>query len=366
MGEKREIGILTFHNACNYGAFLQTKALKDKISEYPDTEVYIIDYRNQNIVNDYSIAGIFRLSKGMKITFLKILRLKDIIRRNRLFSEFQARNFNYIPFHDKNRIECFNKVIVGSDQVWGMHLTGNDETYFLPFVEPNKRVSYAASAGSVDEDFPIEVFEKNLKDFAKISVRETELYLKLCKIGVADKLTVCVDPVFLKSKTEWIGYAGKQPLLHKPYLLIFIMGVSNQADCIVNRAIQIGKNYGYKVILLGDQERWYKYTNVRHYGVASPKEFINLIENAKCVFTNSFHATSFSIILNTPFYIEMNIKNSGRLSSLLQITGLESRKMFNGELETLYTEIINWDCVKEKMNVEIQKSCKYIENIIFE
>lgn len=366
MGDKKKIGILTFHNACNYGAFLQAKALKDKISGYPNIEVCIIDYRNQNVVNDYSITGIFKSSKGVKVKLLKILRIKDIIKRNRIFKEFQEETFQYISYDAKKEIKHLHKVIVGSDQVWGMHLTGNDETYFLPFVEPNKRVSYAASAGKVDEDFPVEVFRNYLRGFAKISVREYALYIKLHQLGFADKLMLCVDPVFLKSKAEWRKYAGEQLLFKKPYLLVFIMGVSKQADYIVNRTIQVGRDNGYEVILLGDQERWYKYRNVRHYGVATPKEFINLIGNAKCVFTNSFHATSFSIIFNTPFYIEMNIENSERLSSLLQVTGLESRKMFDGKLKSSYSEKVEWNDVEEKIGVEIQKSCDYIEKIIFE
>ena len=366
MGDKKEIGILTFHNACNYGAFLQAKALKDKISGYPNTKVYIIDYRNQNIVNDYSITGIFKSSKGVKVKLLKILRIKDIIKRNRIFKKFQEETFEYISYDNKKVIENLSKVIVGSDQVWGMRLTGNDETYFLPFVEPKKKGSYAASAGKVDEDFPVEVFENNLRDFVKISVREYALYIKLIQLGFADKLILCVDPVFLKSKAEWRKYAGGQLLFKKPYLLIFIMGVSKQANYIVNRAIQVGRDNGYEIILLGDQERWYKYRNVKHYGVATPKEFVNLIGNAKCVFTNSFHATAFSIILNTSFYIEMNIENNERLLSLLQITGLESRKMFDGKLKSSYSEKIEWNAVEEKIGVEIQKSCDYIEKIIFE
>ena len=39
----KKIGILTFHNACNYGAFLQTKALSEFINEQCEREVYIVD-----------------------------------------------------------------------------------------------------------------------------------------------------------------------------------------------------------------------------------------------------------------------------------------------------------------------------------
>ena len=46
----KKIGILTFHNACNYGAFLQTKALSEFINEQCEREVYIVDYKNKSIL----------------------------------------------------------------------------------------------------------------------------------------------------------------------------------------------------------------------------------------------------------------------------------------------------------------------------
>ena len=40
----KKIAILTFHNACNYGAFLQAKALLEFIGAKDNVEAYIIDY----------------------------------------------------------------------------------------------------------------------------------------------------------------------------------------------------------------------------------------------------------------------------------------------------------------------------------
>lgn len=139
------------------------------------------------------------------------------------------------------------------------------------------------------------------------------------------------------------------------------MGVSKLADYIVRRALEVGKKNNCQVILIGDQERWYKYRQVKHFGVATPREFIKLIDSAKCVFTNSFHATAFSIILNSSFYTEMNISNNGRIESLLNLAGLESRKMYDGKLNSLYTTKINWDIVTKKLQPEIEKSKKFLQ-----
>ena len=47
----KKIAILTFHNACNYGAFLQAKALLEFIGAKDNVEAYIIDYKNKNIIS---------------------------------------------------------------------------------------------------------------------------------------------------------------------------------------------------------------------------------------------------------------------------------------------------------------------------
>lgn len=361
---KKEIGVLTFHNACNYGAFLQAKALTDVINRYDDTEAYMIDYINKKILNKYSIMGIFDFSKGFKTVAVKLLRIKDIFKRNQIFKKYQNDTFNLIRFDDREKIRGLHKVVVGSDQVWGRHITGRDDTYFLTFVDASKRTAYAASAGCVTEDFPTEDFSNLLREFPYFSVREMDLFLKLSEIGFKDRMTICIDPVFLKDKDQWSDYAGETSSLAKPYMLAFIMGGSRQADYIVERTVELAKKYGCMAVLLGDQERWYKYRNIKHFGVASPREFLNLIRNAQCVLTNSFHATSFSIIFHTPFYTEMNIENSSRIASLLHVAKLENRTMYNGILSTEYTEDVDWISVGESIGYEIKKSYHFIEEHI--
>ena len=62
--QKIKIGILTHHYIKNYGAFLQTYALQQYLTEtYPDADVKIIDYVNQKH-KWINIAGCFRFFKG--------------------------------------------------------------------------------------------------------------------------------------------------------------------------------------------------------------------------------------------------------------------------------------------------------------
>lgn len=135
-----------FHNACNYGAFLQTKALSEFINEQCEREVYIVDYKNKSIINDYSVRNVFNFNQGLKTTILKIMRLPDILKRNSIFNMYQKDTFKLVKVNDISEYKI-SKVVVGSDQVWNLELTGGDLNYFLPFVEPECRISYAASVG---------------------------------------------------------------------------------------------------------------------------------------------------------------------------------------------------------------------------
>ena len=69
----------------------------------------------------------------------------------------------------------YKRQVVGSDQVWNLELTGGDLNYFLPFVEPECRISYAASVGHVGDNIDKKIFEEKLSLFDSISVREKEL-----------------------------------------------------------------------------------------------------------------------------------------------------------------------------------------------
>ena len=61
-----------------------------------------------------------------------------------------------------------------------------------------------------------------------------------------------------------------------------------------------------------------------------PIEFVDLVNNAKCVLTDSFHGTAFSINLHTPFFVFSReygsaSSQSSRVESLLRKMKMESR-----------------------------------------
>ena len=103
---------------------------------------------------------------------------------------------------------------------------------------------------------------------------------------------------------------------------------------------------------------------------AGPKEFIGLIKNAKCVCTDSFHGSIFSLNLNTNFYTFLKIaggekaSDNSRIAGVLKTFGLEDRlrtpespvefeeidfNMVNKRLENLRES--SWQYLKEAVEV---------------
>lgn len=92
---------------------------------------------------------------------------------------------------------------------------------------------------------------------------------------------------------------------------------------------------------------------------AGPQEFVNLIKNAEFVLSNSFHATSFSIIFNRPFATFYKKKNVSRMADLLKNTALEHC------LNPVSPDYkYQWDEINDKLAKMCSKSFDYIKNNI--
>lgn len=89
------------------------------------------------------------------------------------------------------------------------------------------------------------------------------------------------------------------------------------------------------------------------------------IAGAKCVITNSFHATAFSIILNTSFYVETEIERKDRVLNILNIFKLEKCGLVKGKSANgMNIPEIEWDTVNLLLDNERHRSLDYIDRIL--
>ena len=104
-----------------------------------------------------------------------------------------------------------------------------------------------------------------------------------------------------------------------------------------------------------------------------PAEFVNLINNAKYVCTDSFHGTVFSILYKRQFMVfnrytaDVNGKSStnSRLSSLLNLLGLENRLYdSNKGLKQDMFEPINFETAHKNIEKLREQSLAYLKNAL--
>ena len=331
-----KIYTLTCHDVYNYGASLQAFALQKYLLD-KGHDAKIINYKPDYIDARYRFSWFITPSskyyQKCKNNFL--LHLFYVVRRYLIQYKTISRKLAFDTFtskylsvtrkyssyldlcHDAPEGDVY---IVGSDQVWNNSplLNGWDAAFFLQFGNNRtKRVSYAASFGSTKECS--DLMAKWIKSLDAVSIREKSSMHFLDEMDI-NGMVVC-DPVFLLDSKVWINTLGLKRNKEK-YVLIYNLSGDNKE--MLSHAKELAKRCGYKVHYLATQHKQKGFVNINGAG---PKKFLEEIMNAECVFSDSFHATAFSIILNVPFFTYRfgNDRASRRMTDLLDNLKLMDR-----------------------------------------
>lgn len=365
-----KIGILTFHRAINYGAFLQAFALKHYL-ESLGHEVEMVDYWPEGHADAYSLFPHLKKHRSMLGKFKELIssalrygrakKRKDGMQR--LVSRYWGLNDTprYVMPESLRQVS-YDCVVYGSDQIWWKSdmssYPGFDPVYWGEYIPASvKKIAYAPSMGIIDLTQEDKARIKSwLGNFAALSVRESGLYEAIHDL--TDKeITVVLDPVFLLSKEEWSKYC--RPIQKGKYILYYNLLPSKEGDRLVK---QLKHKWGYKVVeVTGSVSA--KKIKPRYVQTADAFDFISLIKNAEFVVTSSFHGTAFSIIFEKQFYAIGFGKRVGRVESLLSLFGIGNRLIHNECC--LPKEKIEYSKTSFLLNNQISKSKKFLEAELF-
>lgn len=386
----KRIGILTFfHNSANYGGTLQAFALAKYLNSnnYSATQIRVnntITSDKKNIVQifqSYSLQEILNISKkrvNQKIQYYKANKynINNLIQdRKNKFKEFNDKyvpstNEVFTPYTIVNTENFFDIFVVGSDQVWSGG-SNMDDVYLLNKVSAKKKkIAYAASRTEYFDDVQKKVFQKCLKNFDGISVRE-EFACKILQEITEQDVDVVVDPVFLLTKEEWEEIILSN-VIHEKYIFCYFVGGIGRYSKIIEMYAK--KNF-FKIVYIPYVNPIYNkiedsFGDIRLHD-ASQSEFLTLLRNAEIIFTDSFHGTAFSLIFEKEFYVLNRCDTetmSSRLVEITTISGTEDRY-----LKTLTKEIImnidkflpiNYQEVKEKLKPRIVFSKNFLKEKI--
>lgn len=377
------IGILTFYWADDYGAMLQSYALKTYLNKY--SEAVLIPYFPRNLRGRYRVIRYNRADNLPRRIFkmARQLRPKNFrcsLSRKKSMSRFRC---EYLT-KERRRLKSSKDIIkynsgietyvTGSDQIWNPEITeGFQEGYFCTFRKWKKDsaryVAYAASIGMerLEEKYDGEL-SALLSNFDVISIREPLSKPYISKRWGKEP-EVVLDPVFLLEKKEWEELLHKTPLPGEiseregdGYIAVYDTEyLPEMAEYLKN----LERNSGLTVVVISPVRKSYKWTESEKLLIGrGPLEFLTVLYHAEYVVTNSFHGTALSVILKKQFVSFPHRTRGARMLDILRIAHLEERLAYAGKKTVQIDNTIDWDGADKALEKEIIHSKEFIQKEI--
>lgn len=365
-----KIGLLSFHNAANYGAALQTYALERFLEDHGYDCEYI-DYQNERRRHGYDMG--FQIKDSIRrrhyISAVKYMVGAPFLNaRKRYFTRFYKQFVRYSAktylsseslMEANSLYDCF---VTGSDQIWNPEHNGADLNFLLDFVTDNsKKMSYSSSL-SVKE-IPQELqdgYKHCFEGFRYLSTREPS-GAELIKELTSRDAKIVLDPVFLIKAEDWKKLMDTLPSpKRRPYLFSY-----------TNREDQMAKflRTGYDMSHLCHY-KLSRFTTVSDFinpkvkvkYIMSPIGFLQNITGAEMVVSASFHCISFCIILNKPFvcFLTGDEGKDERLKTLLSTFGLMERIYSDTMTEEDVLRSIDFESINRILEEKRRDSMSYL------
>ena len=371
--KNKRVGILTLIGFDNYGNRLQNYATQEIIKTLNyNTETFVLINipskssvikqlkRKVNNINDRSLGKIcIEVYKKIKKELFCYINRKIIKNRRKVFLDFVNRYITEQRFDVNNNslvINNYEYFITGSDQVWNPFYNGGSSVYFLRFAPKERRVAYAASFGlSSIPDKYIDNYKKWLSEIPYLSVRE-ESGAKIIKELTGRDVPVLVDPTLMLTREKWLSIAKEDPYKpDKPYLLTYFLGEIPKGTR--KRIKKIARDYNLEIVRLADTRDKKRY-------IAGPGEFIDYINSADLVCTDSFHGSVFSILMETPFIVFDRVGTSmySRIGTLLNKFNLHSRQANYIKDDEIFN--IDFSHIPPILDEERKKALNYLKEAL--
>lgn len=377
----KKIGIVTVYTGFNYGSSLQAYASK-KYYEKLGFKSEVLSYSN-SLVKGRDI----RLKK-LLIMFLRTFWRPNLLKKTfftykksldkKITLESKSKFFKFYEEYlepqkmNKNKMKMYGKdknvfaVICGSDQIWSTTSMYVDPFYYLRYFPKEKRIAYAPSFGKKEvPEYNKKIITKYLNEIDFLSVRESE-GKKIIKDLTNKDVEVLIDPTLLLNKNEWRNIYGNKRVIKEKYILFYFLDTPKKNT--IENLKKISQILNKKIVIIPNLPTEMKIINDEIISLdTGPLEFLNLVDNAEFICTDSFHGMLFSINFNKPFYIfERNYgvvsKQSGRIMSMLEILNLKNCFITENNKIKETNLNLNWGEVNIELEKQREKSRKYLLN----
>ncbi|MFR9500376.1 MAG: polysaccharide pyruvyl transferase family protein [Rikenellaceae bacterium] len=353
----KRVALVTCYFQPNYGSQLQayaTQLVFDKLGVANET--ILIDGLKGEINSakyQYFLSRIWDINtvKDKFATVKKVVAEKvashehkeNMATRCSMFNTFSSSMFSLSKYYGSkaelsSQAHHYAAFVVGSDQLW---LPSNiaADYYTLNFV-PKEVPKIALSTSFGVSSLPRKQAEAagrflNRLDFC--SVREESGKRLIKEVSGRDVPVVC-DPTILFTAEQWSEIVPQERFYNEKYLFCYFLGNNPEQRDFVRR---VKRATGYKIVQLQHCDEYIKsdvgFADLTPYNVG-PVEFVQLIRDAEYVFTDSFHASVFSLLNHKEFFTFRRycndgvVSTNGRLYSLLSLVG-QSERLLKGDEE---------------------------------
>ena len=372
---KDKVLLTTVFSGFNYGSSLQALAGKIILSDSGlECELVAMkslvkgrDIRLKKLLTIFVRSLFLRRRSGSKAlnTYQDSFNKKMIGESASLFSQFTEVYLKpkYLSWGRLKRLakDC-KACFAGSDQIWNSSTMYIDPMYYLRFAPAEKRIAFAPSFGrDFIADYNLAKMSSWIKEFAHLSVRE-DSGVKLIKETTGRDAIQLVDPTLMVDRERWIKTLN---LKDKGVNYILAYFLDNPSDNAKKAIRELKEHLNCEVIAIP-----YKFDDMSYCDKtvsSGPIEFVDLIKNAKCVLTDSFHGTAFSINLHTPFYVFCRSYGSAhsqnnRIESILKKMKMTERYEPIDAVRDYLS--VDFDYSESVLAAERQKAKSYVANAI--
>lgn len=326
-----KVGIITFHEANNYGAVLQCYALADALSRY-GAEVFLAP------------SPLLPKAKGVRAALREALIA-------RAFKTFRA---NHLPTVKGCPADAW---VFGSDQIWNIEIVGANWRHYVgaDLAPSASKIAYAASFGCeewMSHQLTPE-FKHSLRLFSSIAVREST-GVEICDAKFEISARKVLDPTLLGC-----SYDSMVQDIHGQAASAYLFDKSD--DRMSGLAI-IGEKLALPVRLLNNVKPVRGVTSVPFPTV---QRWLSELRACSFVVTDSYHCMIFAILFKKNFIaLPANPNRVGRMTDLLNDLGLADRYYpdINSAISLgALTKNIDYGPVEFRLNALRAESLRYLQ-----
>ncbi|MBR4711018.1 MAG: polysaccharide pyruvyl transferase family protein [Clostridia bacterium] len=351
----KKVGIITAFDNQNFGNRLQNLAVQQILTERGFSVDTIVCDDGSRFRKHFVHMAVTYYRKYIKKK-PRAIRTIVFYRFNRKY--IHARHFycsNYqLPPTVKKEYDYFS---AGSDQIWNYTYQNNHvlRFHFLSFADDSQKVCISPSMGvSMVDEKHLELFREGLKGFRYLSCREKQGADEIARV-TGRECEWLIDPTLAIPAEKWKSMLKSRVRVDKPYIFVFFLA------WITDELKQFIRDYaGDRYMIVDPSDPAGPYFRI------DPADFVSLLSGAHMVFTDSFHATAFSISFHVPFYVFNRNKSTmmtSRIESLCRLFHVEDR--YHRKQEALAVdETCSFEEADRQLAVERRRFSEYLDKCL--